>query len=194
MNERLSPKTERRLIALGNRKYCTALILTVGWIVLMLALWVLSDLYWGRPFLSAYNLAFPALCILPFFPFKVQRILRMKTFYGEVVSAKFSTVYKSPIGLPSVWSTKELDLPAGTFVFRGKNGMEYAATYTKDSVLAHELYYKQGDRVFVIRGLKYPVKIPIPEAQEYLCPACGNFIKPGKRRCAWCRSDFSEKD
>ncbi len=193
MKEHLSPETERKLISLGNRKYFRALFLTVGWIMLMIVLWIITALKWNRSFTSPSNFVYPVLCVLPFFPFKVYKILMTKTFYGNVASAKFSNAYKTTTG-PITWNqAKELDILTADVVFMGENGAKFAVTYKEESVLAHELYYKQGDRVLVIRGLKYPVKVPIPETEEHICPVCGNFIKVGKKRCQWCKSDFSDE-
>ncbi len=133
----------------------------------------------------------PLLCILPFYPLKVQKTLLTKTFYGKVAYAKFSSNYKTATG-PITWNqAKELEMLTAEVLFTGDHGEKYRVTYKESSVLANEIYYKQDDRVLVIRGLKYPVKYPIPDEEQYLCPVCGNFIKPGKKHCQWCKSDFS---
>lgn len=191
MKEYFDKDIENKLTALGNKKYCKALILTIAWIGLMMTAWIFFTIKSERSFDDPSNFIYPLLCVLPFFPFKVQSILMTKTFYATVASAKFSSKYKTVTG-PMTWTqTKELEVLAAEVLFKGDNGEKYTVTYKEASVLANDIYYKQGDRVLVIRGLKYPVKYPIPDTEEYICPVCGNFIKVGKKSCGWCKADFS---
>ena len=144
-----------------------------------------------KPLNSPSNFIYPLLCILPFYPFKAHKTLFTKTFYGKVETAKFQNKYKTTTG-PVTWNqAKELEILAAEVVFKGDKGEKYTVTYKESSVLANDIYYKPRGRVLVIKGLKYPVKYPIPEAEEYICPVCGNYIKPGKRVCGWCKADFT---
>ncbi len=191
MTDRLDPNTERKLLKLGNKKYSKTLALTILWCVGILSVGAVWTILSERPINSPSNFIYPMLCILPFYPFKVHKLLRTRTFYGKVKSAKYSSRYKTTTG-PITWNqAKELEVLTAEVVFRGDHGEKFVTTYKESSVLSKEIYYKQDDRVLVIQGLKYPVKLPIPEDAEYLCPVCGNFIKPGKKRCGWCKSDFS---
>ena len=190
MKERFPPETERKLLALGNRRYLRVLALTIGWILLVLAAWLYTAFHFARGFTSPSNFVFPLLWVLPFYPLRVQNTLCGKTFYANVVSAKYSSTYKALTG-PMTWKQmREMEVSTADVVFDGDHGERLRVTYKERSVLANEIYYKPGDRVLVLRGLKYPVKCPIPDDAEYLCPVCGNFIKPGRRRCQWCRANF----
>lgn len=190
MKERFPPETERKLLALGNRRYFRVLTLTIGWILLVFAVWLYTAFRSERGFTSPSNFVFPLLWVLPFYPFRVQNTLRSKTFYANVVSAKYSSTFKALTG-PMTWKQmREMEVSTADVVFDGDHGERLCVTYKERSVLANEIYYKPGDRVLVLRGLKYPVKYPIPDDAEYLCPVCGNFIKPARRRCPWCKANF----
>ena len=192
MTDRLDPNTERKLLRLGNKKYFKTLALTILWCVGVLSAGAVWAILSERPINSPSNFIFPLLCILPFYPLKVHKLLRTRTFYGKVESAKYSSQYKTTTG-PITWNqAKELEFLTADVVFKGNHGEKFVVTYKESSVLSKDIYYKQDDRVLVIRGLKYPVKLPIPDDAEYICPVCGNFIKPGEKRCQWCRSDFSD--
>lgn len=191
MKEFFDKDTEAKLLKLGRKKYAKTLILTILWILLVLAAWIFYMVKMNRAWNTPSAFAYPLLCLLPFFPFRVHKTLFSKTFYGTVESARFSVVHKAVSGPITYSQAKELEIVTADVVFRGDKGEKRSAAYREASVLAHDLYYKKDDRVLVIRGLKYPVKYPIPEAEEYLCPVCGNFIKPGKRTCRWCKADFS---
>ena len=190
MKERFPPETERKLLALGNRRDFRVLALTIGWILLVLAAWLYTAFHFARGFTSPSHFVFPLLWVLPFYPLRVQNTLCGKTFYANVVSAKYSSTYKALTG-PMTWKQmREMEVSTADVVFDGDHGERLRNTYKERSVLANEIYYKPGDRVLVLRGLKYPVKYPIPDNAEYLCPVCGNFIKPGRRRCPWCKANF----
>ena len=183
-------ETERKLLQLGRKKFVKTLTLTILWCVMVLGAWIAYIVYSGRSWNSPSVFAYPLLCLLPFFPFRVQKILFSKNFYGTVESARLVPSHKAISGPITYSQAKELEIMTAEVVFRGDHGEKRAVTYTEASVLAKDLYYRKDDRVLVIRGLKYPVKYPIPETEEYICPVCGNFIKPGKRSCRWCRTDF----
>ena len=87
MKERFSPETERKLLALGNRRYFRVLALTIGWILLVLAAWLYTAVHFARGFTSPSHFVFPLLWVLPFYPLRVQNTLCGKTFYANVVSA-----------------------------------------------------------------------------------------------------------
>lgn len=191
MQEYFDKETEQKLILLGRKKYTKVLTLTILWIVGVLTAGIVWTLAAAKPLNSPSNFIYPLLCLLPFYPFRVHKILFTRTFYGKVETAKFQNKFKTTTG-PVTWNqAKELEILAAEVVFKGDKGEKYAVVYKENSVLSNEIYYKPRERVLVIKGLKYPVKYPIPDDAEYICPVCGNFIKPGKRLCGWCKADFS---
>jgi len=191
MQEYFDKETEQKLILLGKKKYAKTLILTALWIIGVLTAGITWTIMAEEPINSPSNFIYPLLCILPFYPFKAHKILFTKTFYGKVESAKYSSQYKTVTGRMTIHQMKELEVDTANVSFKGDHGESYAVTYKEASVLANDIYYKQRDRVLVIKGLKYPVKYPLPDDSEYICPVCGNYIKPGKRVCGWCKADFT---
>ena len=76
-------ETERKLLQLGRKKYVKTLTLTILWCVLVLGAWIAYIVYSGRSWNSPSVFAYPLLCLLPFFPFRVQKILFSKTFMAR---------------------------------------------------------------------------------------------------------------
>ncbi|MBQ7923341.1 MAG: hypothetical protein IJ325_12345 [Clostridia bacterium] len=189
MYPRLDKNTERKLIALGKRQYYKVLLLTSLWIVGVIAAWYAYAVTRERPLTHPTSFIFPLLIILPFFPFHAHRVLLSKTFYGRVMSAKYRM--KRKLILLSYAEMRNPEYLTADVVFVGRNGEKVETNYKLASILADRIYYKPDDYILSIRGLKYPIKCPIPENREHICPLCGSFIKVGKRRCSWCRADFS---
>lgn len=189
MYPRLDIHTEKRLIALGKKRFWKVLLLTVAWIVAIIILWRLYLIHFNRLFTHPTSFAFPLFMILPFFPFHAHRTIFGKTFYGRVMSAKYRK--KRKIFLLTAADMKNADYLTADVVFVGRNGESVTINYKLKSILDGNIYYKPDDYILFVRGLNYPVKYPIPEDKENICPVCGNFIKAGKRRCGWCKADFS---
>ncbi len=192
MADYFDKSTEKKLLALGRKKYLKTLFLTIAWFLLVIALWVGITRATGRDLLEPSSCLYTLLLILPFYPLRVQRVLFTKTFYGKVGVVKMANQNKSITGLvTSAQIQKEMEEQGVLVQFNGDRGERYTVYYREQSILAnHELYYQPGDRVLVIRGLRFPVKYPIPEDAPYVCPVCGHQIKIGHRNCGWCKADF----
>ena len=54
------------------------------------------------------------------------------------------------------------------------------------------IHYDSGDRVFFVRGLNYPIALPITDAIERTCPMCGRTIEAGDMACQRCKFDFRD--
>lgn len=189
MYPKLDMHTEKRLIALGNKKFIKTLLLTIGWTAAVLYLWYLYVISFERSFTHPTCFAFPLLLILPYFPFQAHKILFGKTFYGRVMSAKYR-MRRKWITL-TVAEMRNAEYQTADVRFVGRDGEIVQINYKQKSILAKNIYYKPDDYIFFVRGLRYPVRYPIPDDQEQICPSCGSFMKAGKRRCGWCKADFS---
>ncbi len=186
MDKYLDKNTERKLIALGNKRYYRALILTALWIFFVLAAFVVFMLTDHRDFSELRNYILLAFVVLPFFPFSAHKILFSKSFYATVVYSVHSNQ------LESLKSMRVDAVAVLEVTYRKDNGKEFAVAYKKDKYLVEELHYEEGDRVFFVRGLKYPFEFPFREGKGYTCPGCGRLIVADEAICGRCHFDFSE--
>ncbi len=67
MNTRLNLNTEQKLIVLGNKRYYRALVLTIAWLILVLAAFVVFMIVSDSSFSDSRNYIILILSILPFF-------------------------------------------------------------------------------------------------------------------------------
>ena len=188
MNKFLDKNTERKLIALGNKRFYRVLALTIAWIVLVIAGFIMFVINEGRSFADLHNYIILLLCILPFFPFSAHKTLFSKTFYATVVytvnETQFDTLRQAYVSnRPEVINVLEV-------TYEKDNGKKFALAYKKDKYLVEGLHYDEGDRVFFARGLKYPMEFPLPEGKEFKCPICGRTVTADSKVCGRCKTDF----
>jgi hypothetical protein len=190
MNKFLDKNTERKLIALGHKRFYRVLALTVAWISFVIAVFILFVINEERSFADLHNYIILLLCILPFFPFSAHKTLFSKTFYATVSytvnETQFDTLRQAYVSnRPEVVNVLEV-------TYEKDNGKKFALTYKKDKYLVEGLHYDEGDRVFFVRGLKYPLKFPITEGKEFTCPVCGHTVSAEDTVCKSCRLDFTD--
>lgn len=188
MNKFLDKNTERKLIALGNKRFYRVLALTIAWIVLVIAGFIMFVINEGRSFADFHNYIILLLCILPFFPFSAHKTLFSKTFYATVAytvnETQFDTLRQAYVSnRPEVINVLEV-------TYEKDNGKKFALAYKKDKYLVEGLHYDEGDRVFFARGLKYPMEFPLPEGKEFKCPICGRTVTADSKVCGRCKTDF----
>lgn len=188
MNKFLDKNTERKLIALGNKRFYRVLALTIAWIVLVIAGFIMFVINEGRSFADLHNYIILLLCILPFFPFSAHKTLFSKTFYATVAytvnETQFDTLRQAYVSnRPEVINVLEV-------TYEKDNGKKFALAYKKDKYLVEGLHYDEGDRVFFARGLKYPMEFPLPEGKEFKCPICGRTVTADSKVCGRCKTDF----
>ncbi len=189
----LHPREERKLKALCRRKLIKAWGFTVLWYAAVIAGWAYITVTMNRPVLDPGLIVYLALFILPFYPFRVHRTLFSKSFYANVGAVKYADDLKLVQGAVmrggrTIARAYEREVLSVTF--HGDNGDKITVLYNEHNVRADGGYYKFGDRVLVLKGLKYPVKVPLPEDERMICPVCGLFIPKGERHCSWCNADF----
>ncbi len=186
----LHPREERKLRALGRRKLIKAWILTILWYAAVMGGWAYITVRFNRSITHPGSFIFLFLLALPIYPLKIYRVLFAKSFYATVGEVKFSEAVKLVVGRVTIRQARNLEYEIVSVTFHGDNGEKQTITYKEANVRADNCYYKFGDRVLVLPGLKYPVKVPIPEKERMLCPVCGVFMKKGERRCSWCKANF----
>ena len=192
MKERLDKRTEDKLIQIGRKKYITAIVLTALWFVLVIFAWIYLTDKFNRSLTEPSSFVYPLLLVLPFYPFRVYEIFKTKTFYGEITTAKYGRRVRATGDFMTWKQANSMEEQFAEIVVMGDSGKSFTTKLTKGSILHDEIFYKPGDRVFVVRGLKYPIKCPIPTDEEYICPSCGNFVQAGRRRCSWCKTDWGK--
>ncbi|MBP3368307.1 MAG: hypothetical protein J6L71_02625 [Clostridia bacterium] len=192
MKERLDKRTEDKLIQIGRKKYITAIVLTTLWFVLVIFAWIYLTDKFNRSLTEPSSFVYPLLLVLPFYPFRVYELFKTKTFYGEITTAKYGRRVRATGDFMTWKQANSMEEQFAEIVVMGDSGKSFATKYKKGSILHDEIFYKPGDRVFVVRGLKYPIKCPIPKDEEYICPSCGNFVHAGRRRCSWCKTDWGK--
>lgn len=190
MKERLDKRTEDKLIQIGRRKYIRAIVLTALWFVLVIFAWIYLTDKFNRSLTEPSSFVYPLLLVLPFYPFRVYEIFKTKTFYGEITTAKYGRRVRATGDFMTWKQANSMEEQFAEIVVMGDSGKSFTTKLTKGSILHDEIFYKPGDRVLVVRGLKYPIKCPIPKDEEYICPSCGNFVHAGRCSCSWCKSDW----
>ena len=190
MKEYLDKNTERKLIALGNKRFYRVLVLTVAWILFVIIGFITFVLNEGRSFTDAQNYVILLFCVLPFFPFSVHKTLFSKTFYATVSytvnETQFDTLRQAYVSnRPEVVNVLEV-----TYI--KDDGKRFTRVYKKDKYLMEGLHYDEGDRVIFIRGLKYPMEFPLPEGKEFKCPICGRTVTADSKVCGRCKMDYRD--
>lgn len=186
MNEFLNKKIENKLIALGNKRYKKTLLLTLAWIYLVLVFFVIFIMRTERSFAEIRNYIILLLCVIPFFPFSAHKVLFSKTFYATVA-------YKvNSLQMKTSGTSKVEKVPVLEVTFKKDNGEKFTATYKKDIYLMDGLHYVAGDKVYFVRGLKYPFRFPIDTTRDHTCPVCGRTIEAGESTCKRCALNLKE--
>ncbi len=128
------------------------------------------------------------LCVIPFF--FTYKILSSKTFYATVNYTIDSTQFQQ------LKEAYVRDRPETVEVlevrFKKDDEKEFTIQYKKKNYVMDGIHYDSGDRVLFVRGLKYPIEIPITAAIERTCPVCGRTLESQKMICKRCNFDFSD--
>ena len=188
MNEYLDKKIEQKLIDIGNKRYFRAILLTIGWSILVVIFWLLFMILGCHSFLFIANYVPLVLCALPcFFTWKT---LSSKTFYATVNYTVNSTQFQQ------LKEAYVRDRPETVDVlevrFKKDDGKEFTIQYKKKNYVMDGIHYDSGDRVIFVRGLKCPVEIPITDTIERTCPVCGRTLEVQQMTCKRCNFDFSD--
>ncbi len=194
----LSPREERKLKALCKRRLIKVWALALLWYGVVLGGWAYMIFAMNRPFNHPSSFIYVLLLALPVYPFKIHRKLFGKCFYANVGTVTFSESVKVVTGPITIRQARTLEYEVVTVTFLGDNGEKRVIPYKEHNIRANDCYYKFGDRVYVLHGLKFPVKVPMPEEKEMACPVCGIFLKDDAadpydktpRKCSWCGADF----
>lgn len=192
MKQYLGKNAESKLTALGNRRFYKALIFTLTWEILLIAVWIAWSVISLMSFGDMRTYLPLALGVIPFYPFKVHKILFSNSFYATVSytanEAQFDSLKKSYASAkfcPDVVNVLEV-------TYERDDGKKFTVAYKKDKYLLDGLHYDEGDRVFFVRGLKYPMEFPLPADKDIKCPVCGRTVTADSKTCNRCKIDFSE--
>ena len=180
--------SEQKLRSLGNKRYYRTLVLTIGWIVLVLTAFVAYMIALKRSFAEPQNYLILLLAILPFFPFGAHKVLLSKTFYATVDYNVNTNQFE---GLEWAGTRNRPEKVAVLEItFRRDDGKKITVAYKKNSYPGKGLHYADGDRVLFVRGLKYPCKLTA--AEKLTCPRCGTTVETESPVCRGCRLDLTE--
>jgi hypothetical protein len=70
------------------------------------------------------------------------------------------------------------------------SGEKFAVVYKMDDSLVNDLHFDEGDRVYFVRGLKYPIEFPLPEGKDFKCPVCGRSVHAESQTCDRCKTNY----
>ena len=190
MSTRLHKSTEAKLISLGRKRHLRILLLTLGWTVFVPVALVITLISTDRSVADPRYYIPLILWVLPFFPFSAHKVLFSKTFYATVSYNVHETQFESlkwsnPRNRPERVDVVEI-------TFRKDEGGEITVAYKKDRFPLKGLHFEDGDRVFFVRGLKYPVEFPLTGKDKITCPVCGTTIETESPVCRGCRLDLTE--
>ena len=188
MNEYLDKKIEQKLIDIGNKRYYQVMLLTIAWSILVVIFWLLFMILGSHSFLFIANYVPLVLCALPYF--FTWKILLSKTFYATVNYTVNSTQFQQ------LKEAYVRDRPETVDVlevrFKKDDGKEFTTQYKRKNYVMDGIHYDSGDRVLFVRGLKYPIVLPITGAIERTCPVCGRTLEAQQMTCKRCNFDFSD--
>ena len=188
MNEYLNKKIEQKLIDIGNKRYYQVMLLTIAWSILVVIFWLLFMILGSHSFLFVANYVPLVLCALPcFFTWKT---LSSKTFYATVNYTVNSTQFQQ---LKEAYVRDRPDTVDVLEVrFKKDDGKEFTTQYKRKNYVMDGIHYDSGDRVLFVRGLKYPIVLPITDTIERTCPVCGRTLEAQQMTCKRCNFDFSD--
>ena len=190
MKNKLDPKIEARFIALGNKRYYRSLVLTVVWILLVIAAFLVFVILTERSFADLGNYLILILCIIPFFPFSAHKVLLSKSFYASVSHATDNALFDE---LRKAYVSNRFDVEnTRSVTFEKDSGEKFTVSYKIKSYIMDGLHYDEGDRVLFVRGLKYPFKFPLSEGKEFTCPVCGHTGSAEDTVCKSCKLNFAD--
>ena len=187
----LRPETEaffRRLDRNGKIKIS---LLIAGWILLDLGIWALYVAKTGRGVFSPYSIAFTALLIPPFYPFRLHEKLLRHADYGEVtvVDVKHTTVARAFGGPNSSVRSGRSQKETPRLVLRSNMGDSEEILFRAGT----HLPYAKGDHVFRLGAYSYPVPCDFDELDRVFCPKCAYMNTRGFSRCRECRTPLGRK-
>ena len=186
MNEYLDEKIEQKLIDIGNKRYYRAMIFTIAWILIVIVSWVLFMLFGSKSFSLTKNYAPLILCVIPFF--FTLKILLSKTFYATVNYTVDSTQFQQLKEAYVRYRPETVEVLE--VKFKKDDGKEFTIHYKKKNYVMDGIHYDSGDRVLFVRGLKYPLELPLTDEKERTCPVCGRTIESKNTVCKRCDFDF----
>ena len=189
--ETLAKETEAFFRALDRRERIGYAVKILLWIALDIGVWVLYSRRTGRPMLSPYAVAFTALLVLPWRPFRWIDPLLRQTYYGEVAKADVKTEIVATAGWVFRGNGKS-NRERSRLLIRAKTGGTEEIFYRGGT----HLPYAAGDRVFRLGALKFPVPCSFDEDERIFCPRCGYYNLPEgtpDARCRGCRAKLGRK-
>ena len=203
--DKLDPKREAVLRRSSRKKSIQAVVYSLLWWGVLLALWFAYMYFFKRPFTDPGAFIFAVLMVLPFVPYKLHRYLFGYTGYA-VISKEIVAVE-----VPLKW----YDFPAKKRVKKDladsnvadvmtlwlqpiapEKGESFKLTLIHPNITGDSggPYFETGDSVFLAKGFNFPVKLPMDLKNGIVCPSCGQMTGAGKHWCKWCRTVLAEAE
>ena len=181
---------DARLRALGKRQQVRMAVLVALWSAALIGVWLWYIISSGRSLIDFTTVLVLVMLALPFLLFGAHKTLFGKSYYADVTAARYAQRMKNvgALGTRREFADAEIEVAVVTLKTDEKETIQLE--FPEESVKANSIYYKPGDRVLKINGLKYPVKYPLDSVERILCPKCGSFMKEGKTRCGYCKTEL----
>ncbi|MBE6560728.1 MAG: hypothetical protein E7662_06355 [Ruminococcaceae bacterium] len=184
------PTLEAQLKSLGERRRLRTAIITALWSAAVIGVWIGFLLYSKRSVIDFTTVFVLILLALPFLLFGAHKTLFGKSYYATVTDARYAQRMKNMGTGGTRKEFREAEIEVAVITLKTDTGETVRMEFPEDSVRDKEIYYKSGDRVMKINGLKFPVKCPLDCVERILCPRCGHFMKTGLRSCGWCKTSL----
>ena len=181
---------EVRLKALGKRQQIRVCIFTILWTIAVVGLWLWYILSSGRALTDFTSVFVLVLLSLPFLLFGVHKTLFGKSYYADVTDTRYDQRMKNVGALSTRREFADAEIEVAVITLKTDEKETIRLEFSEESVKANSIYYKTGDRIMKIKGLKFPIKCPLDSVDRILCPKCGNFMKEGKIRCGYCKTEL----
>ncbi len=180
--------TERGIIALGRKGVIKNVLLILLIIGFSVGIYIAAAHREDSSYEDPMSILYLTISILPFYPFRLHEKLLTKTFYGTVTKREFAV--ETEKNKQQFFTDRDnLYGEKVTVTFTSDDGEKTQIyTYNEPQIIRDACYYAEGDRVFVTKGAKYPVKCPLPEL--IVCPYCGHYLGTGDRKCERCKNKF----
>ena len=181
-------KEEKALCALSQRIVRKNVIITSVWSAICLSLWITSIILFPLDKLISISVFILIVLLLPLKLLKVDKVLLDSTYRATVIGTDYITESNTVLVISFRTVRDNSDIVKAKITCKREDGKEKVFIFDERKVMENDIYYKPGDTILKLKGLKYPVKLPIDESSKMLCPKCGSWVYPDIGECGYCRS------
>lgn len=187
MQENLSNE-EKGLYILSRRIVKKNIIITSVWSAICLFMWITSIILFPFDKLISISVFILIVLLLPLRMLKVDKVLFDSSYRATVTDVDYITENNTVLVISFRTIRDNSDIVKAKVTCIREDGKKEVLIFEERKVMENDIYYKPGDTVLKLKGLKFPIKLPIDPRSRMLCPKCGSWVHPGACECGYCRS------